>query len=84
MIASTDADGVVKLWDVRMVAEILTIESGKYPANKCAFDSSGMVSGCATDAQPTGCHGQPCSSPVYDNLTYVTHLHYDRSSHAVY
>jgi hypothetical protein len=44
MIASTDADGAVKLWDVRMVAEILTIECSKYPANKAAFDASGAVS----------------------------------------
>eukprot|EP00879_Flechtneria_rotunda_P028628 GHRR01030820.1.p1 GENE.GHRR01030820.1~~GHRR01030820.1.p1 ORF type:complete len:245 (-),score=75.28 GHRR01030820.1:328-1062(-) len=44
MVVSTDADGVVKLWDVRMVAEILTIECSKYPANKAAFDASGAVS----------------------------------------
>lgn len=44
MIASTDADGAVKLWDVRMVAEILTVECSKYPANKAAFDASGAVS----------------------------------------
>jgi WD40 repeat protein len=43
-IASTDADGAVKLWDVRMVAEILTVECSKYPANKAAFDASGAVS----------------------------------------
>ena len=42
-IASSDADGVVKLWDVRMNAEILTITSSKYPANKCSFDASGTV-----------------------------------------
>jgi hypothetical protein len=44
MIASTDADGAVKLWDVRMVAEILTVECSKHPANKAAFDASGAVS----------------------------------------
>jgi hypothetical protein len=38
-------DGVVKLWDVRMVAEITTIGSSKYPANKAAFDASGAVRG---------------------------------------
>lgn len=43
-IASSDADGVVKLWDVRMVAEVLTIQAGQYPANKLAFDPSGTVS----------------------------------------
>jgi hypothetical protein len=45
MVASTDADGTVKLWDVRMVAEILTLECSKYPSNKAAFDASGVVSG---------------------------------------
>lgn len=44
MIASSDADGAVKLWDTRMVAEILTIECSKYPANKAAFDASSSVS----------------------------------------
>lgn len=43
-LASADADGTVKLWDVRMVAEILTINCSKYPANKATFDASGMVS----------------------------------------
>ena len=42
-IASGDADGVIKLWDLRMVAEIMTLDAGKYPANKCAFDPSGLV-----------------------------------------
>lgn len=41
---SADADGVVKLWDVRMVAEVLTITCSKYPANKATFDASGLVS----------------------------------------
>lgn len=44
-IASCDADGVVKLWDVRMVAEILTIATSPYPANKASWDASGMVGG---------------------------------------
>jgi WD40 repeat protein len=42
-IASTDADGVVKLWDVRMAAEIVTIRGAPCPANKCSFDASGKV-----------------------------------------
>jgi len=44
-IASTDADGAIKLWDVRMVAEIRTIAASKYPANKAAFDASSAVGG---------------------------------------
>lgn len=34
---------MVKLWDIRMLAELMSIETGKYPANKCAFDASGEV-----------------------------------------
>jgi WD40 repeat protein len=49
MIASTDADGVVKLWDIRMVAEIMTIDAGKHPANKCSFDMSGQILAVASD-----------------------------------
>lgn len=47
VIASTDADGMVKLWDTRMVAEILTIQAGKYPANKATWDPSGQVNDVA-------------------------------------
>ena len=34
MIVSSDADGVVKVWDVRMVAELGTIDAGQHPINK--------------------------------------------------
>ena len=34
MIVSSDADGVVKVWDVRMVAELGTIDCGQHPINK--------------------------------------------------
>lgn len=44
-LVSADADGVVKLWDVRMVAEVLTINCSKYPANKATFDASSLVGG---------------------------------------
>jgi hypothetical protein len=37
------AAGVVKLWDVRMGAEVCTLPGPKAPANKCAFDPSGKV-----------------------------------------
>lgn len=43
-LASADADGVVKLWDVRMVAEVFSVAAGEYPANRAAFDASGLVS----------------------------------------
>ncbi len=35
---------MVKLWDMRMGAEICTLPGPKVPANKCAFDPSGKVS----------------------------------------
>ncbi|GBG88827.1 hypothetical protein CBR_g48441 [Chara braunii] len=42
-IASADADGIVKLWDIRMVAERMSFNAGPYPANKAAFDHTGEV-----------------------------------------
>ena len=51
MIATTDADGVAKLWDVRMVAERMTFDVGEYPANKCSLDRSGKVGGFASFTQ---------------------------------
>ena len=56
VIASTDADGVVKLWDVRMVAELLTIDSGEHPANKCSFDRSGEVLAVASENSKVMCY----------------------------
>lgn len=44
-----DADGVVKLWDVRMVTERLTINVGPHPANKATFDPSGEVLAIASE-----------------------------------
>jgi WD40 repeat protein len=43
MIASCDADGIVKLWDVRFVSELLQIDTGQHPANSAAFDRSGKI-----------------------------------------
>lgn len=40
MIVSSDADGVVKVWDVRMVAELGTIDAGQHPINKVGESSS--------------------------------------------
>lgn len=39
-MASCDADGVVKLWDARMVAEIGTMETGQHPLNSVCLDRS--------------------------------------------
>jgi WD40 repeat protein len=51
MIASVDADGVVKLWDVRKVAEYATINVGPQSANRCCFDPSGLVIAIASNDQ---------------------------------
>merc|ERR1711976_540858 len=42
-ISSCDSDGIVKLWDVRVVSEYLQIDSGHHPANASTFDRSGKV-----------------------------------------
>lgn len=42
-VASCDADGIVKLWDVRVVSEFLQIDTGRHPANAANFDRSGKV-----------------------------------------
>lgn len=34
VVASCDADGVIKLWDVRTVSELATLETGYYPINQ--------------------------------------------------
>lgn len=39
-VASCDADGVVKMWDARMVAEIGTMEAGQHPLNSVCLDRS--------------------------------------------
>lgn len=59
----------MKLWDVRMLAEISTLETGKYPANKCAFDPSGQVSAAALpwDHLVLACYaaaGNVCRGPM--------------------
>ena len=39
-VASCDADGAVKLWDARMVAEIGTMEAGQHALNSVCLDRS--------------------------------------------
>eukprot|EP00692_Jakoba_bahamiensis_P001345 EC685079.1.p1 GENE.EC685079.1~~EC685079.1.p1 ORF type:complete len:167 (+),score=32.18 EC685079.1:27-527(+) len=48
-IASTDADGIVKLWDVRMVQESASGDASAFPANGCCFDPSGKFLAVASD-----------------------------------
>ena len=49
MIASVDADGIVKLWDVRKVTEYATINVGPHSANRCCFDRSALVMAIASN-----------------------------------
>ncbi|CAM9952817.1 unnamed protein product, partial [Choristocarpus tenellus] len=49
MVASCDADGMVKLWDVRMVTEIGTMEAGQHPLNSICFDRSATRLSAASD-----------------------------------
>jgi WD40 repeat protein len=46
-IASCDSDGIVKVWDVRMVKEKQQYDSGPYSANAVDFDASGTIIGIA-------------------------------------
>jgi|TARA_B110000977_G_scaffold200579_1_gene291622 WD40 repeat protein len=52
---SADADGVVKLWDVRMVAEALSVDCGPHPANKVSFDKAGETVAVASDDGTVKC-----------------------------
>ncbi|KAH8044920.1 hypothetical protein JL722_14489 [Aureococcus anophagefferens] len=49
VIASCDADGAIKLWDVRTVTEIGTIQVSQHPCNKVGFDRSATRIVCASD-----------------------------------
>lgn len=42
-IASTDSDGIVKVWDVRMVKEMSEFDCGMASANCASFDASGEM-----------------------------------------
>jgi len=55
-IASADADGAVKLWDVRMVAERGQLADGPHPANKCSFDRSGQILAVTSDNGTVSCY----------------------------
>lgn len=54
-LASTDADGVVKLWDTRMTAEILTLHTGELTVTV-----TGPV-GCVRKANGAGIHTEGSS-----------------------
>lgn len=48
-MVTCDADGFVKSWDVRMFAELGTIETGAHPLNKIALDRGGTKAIAASD-----------------------------------
>ena len=89
IIASADAEGVIKSWDVRKMAELRTLQAthdGK-PVNSVAFDASGCVLAATTDTGKVGpagcvCHACPaadllheCDSPVLGFRELATRVH---------
>ena len=42
-MASCDSYGTVKFWDVRNVTPMTTVDVGPHPANRIAFDPSGIL-----------------------------------------
>jgi len=48
-VASCDADGIVKLWDIRQVSQMLTVDIGDTSVNTCVFDKTGkyLAIGCS-------------------------------------
>eukprot|EP00033_Pygsuia_biforma_P002286 GCRY01002531.1.p1 GENE.GCRY01002531.1~~GCRY01002531.1.p1 ORF type:complete len:611 (-),score=174.44 GCRY01002531.1:657-2489(-) len=60
-VASCDSNGLVKVWDARMVAELSSINVA-VQANKLAFDPSGTLLGIAAE---------DCTVKVFDVKQYV-------------
>ena len=42
-VASADSDGVVKVWDIRMVQEIMNVDTGDAIAHCAEFDKTGKI-----------------------------------------
>lgn len=80
-MASCDADGVVKLWDARMVAEIGTMEAGQHPLNSVCLDRSATRLAAASNdgtikVTPClqGCFRFPCVVSIQTPTTAVHKL----------
>ena len=43
VLASVDASGIVRLWDMRTVSDRETIDFGPHPGNHLAFDATGSL-----------------------------------------
>ncbi len=48
-MASCDSYGVIKMWDTRTCAPMVSIDSGPHPANRLAFDNAGSVLAIASN-----------------------------------
>ena len=48
-ISSCDSDGIVKVWDIRMVQEVANLDTGDAIAHVCEFDKTGkqVAVGCS-------------------------------------
>ena len=48
-VASVDADGIVKLWDIRQVQQVFTADIGDTSINCVTFDKTGkyVIIGCS-------------------------------------
>ncbi len=48
-VASCDSDGILKVWDIRMVQEVSHLDTGDAIAHVCEFDKSGkqVAVGCS-------------------------------------
>lgn len=40
-ISTCDSDGIIKVWDIRMVQEVFTLDTGDVIAHCCQFDKTG-------------------------------------------
>ena len=48
-IASCDADGLLKIWDIRQVSQVLTVDIGDSAATTCCFDKTGKFVAVGTN-----------------------------------
>lgn len=48
-MATCDAEGTVKLWDLRKTSELASVNFGPHSANSVAFDPSGTVLAVASN-----------------------------------
>lgn len=67
-LCSCDSDGIVKIWDIRMVEEISQLDGNTdkektYSANSCCFDNSGDMIAIAME---------DCAVRVWDWNKYLT------------